>query len=118
MATNTYKIQDKKFTGRNFFSLLDRDVPLTAVVHVRFLPQIFFLCLISVVYIWSGHQAEKRLKAIAKLEVQVEDLRADFTTLKAGYKYASKQSEVIKKAVKIGLLESKEPPYKIIVEKP
>jgi cell division protein FtsL len=119
MASNTYKLPGKKSASGSFFSLLDKVFPmdesLAQAIHVRFLPQIIFVCLLSVIYIGSRHHAEKRIRTISRLETQVEDMRADFTTLKAEYKYASKQSEVAKKAAKLGLVESKESPYKIIV---
>ena len=118
MATNTYKIPGKSKSG-GFFSAVEKflriDQSLTSVIHVRFLPQIIYVSFLCVIYIGSRHYAEKKIRAISKLEVQVEDLRADFTTLKADYKYASKQSEVAKSASRLGLVESKTPPYKIIV---
>ena len=43
----------------------------------------------------------------------MEDLRADYTTLKADFMYESKQSEVAKRAEKLGLKESKESPILI-----
>jgi hypothetical protein len=46
----------------------------------------------------------------------VEDLRADFTTLKADVMFSSKQSEVARRVKPLGLKESVKPPYKIIVE--
>lgn len=119
MATNTYKIPGKTANRGGIFSLLEKflriDESLTQVIHVRFLPQILFISALCVVYIGSRHYAEKKIRAISALETQVEDLRADFTTLKADYMYASKQSEVAKKARPLGLVESMEPPFKIIV---
>lgn len=122
MAINTYKIPGKTATGRgSFFTALDKLLPwdesMAQVIHVRFLPQILFICVICVIYIGSRHHAEKRIRTINKLESQVEDLRADFTTLKADYKYASKQSEVAKKAKILGLTESEVSPYKITLKK-
>lgn len=120
MSTNTYKIPEKSTGGGSFFTWLDRFIPmdeaLAQVIHVRFLPQILFICTLCVIYIGSRHYAEKKIRAISALETQVEDMRADFTTLKADYKYASKQSEVAKKAKALGLEESEKSPYKIIVK--
>ncbi|MEQ8474513.1 MAG: FtsL-like putative cell division protein [Marinoscillum sp.] len=119
MATNTYKIPGKSSKSGGFFSLLDKILPMdesiAEVIHVRFLPQIVFICVLCVAYIGSRHYAEKKIRAIDHLETSVEDLRADFTTLKADYMYASKQSEVAKKAASLGLKESDVSPYKIIV---
>lgn len=99
--------------------MLDRILPMdeaiSQVIHVRFLPQILFISVLCVFYIGSRHYAEKKIRAINKLEIQVEDLRADYTTLKADYNFASKQSEVAREAASLGLRESHVSPYKIVV---
>ena len=56
-----------------------------------------------------------KIRTIGTLETAVEDLRADFHTLQADYMYDSKQSEVAKKAARIGLSESDVSPYKIVI---
>ncbi|MFT5864017.1 MAG: cell division protein FtsL [Flavobacteriales bacterium] len=117
MAINTYKIPGKT-NSEGFFSLLEKflriDQSLSQVIHVRFLPQIMFVCAMSVLYIGNRHWADKKIRTIHQLEVQVQDLRADYTTLRADYKFSSKQSEVAKQAEQLGLYESDVPPYKII----
>jgi len=121
MATNTYKIPTKSSDRGSVFSAIGRflsvDESLSSVIHLRFLPQILFVCLLCVIYIGSRHHAEKKIRSIGKLETQVEDLRADFTTLKADFKYESKQSEVAKKAAALGLSESPSSPYKVVIPK-
>lgn len=124
MAGNTYKIPAKTSkaggSGSSFFTTIEKlvsmDDSLTQVIHVRFLPQILFIVTLCIIYIGSRHYAEKKIRAINKLENQVEDLRADFTTLKADYMYESKQSEVARKAKELGLAESDEPPFKIVIQ--
>jgi len=120
MATNTYRLPGKKNRQGGFFSLLDKilkiDEDLQDVLHIRFLPQILFVCFLAVLYIGSRHYAEKKIRNITNLEREVEDLRADYTTLKADYMFASKQSEVAKKAKEIGLIDSKETPEIIVVK--
>ncbi|HCX20765.1 MAG: hypothetical protein CMB80_24405 [Flammeovirgaceae bacterium] len=120
MATNTYKIPGKSTArGKGFFSLLDKVLPMDEsigeVIHLRFLPQILFVAVLCVIYIGSRHYAEKKIRTIGTLETAVEDLRADFHTLQADYMYDSKQSEVAKKAARIGLSESDVSPYKIVI---
>ena len=119
MAVNTYKRSEKRKKS-SFFGWLHRllqiDESYEEVIHVRFLPQIFFIAVLSVLYIANRHSAEKKVRAINQLEVQVEDLRADFTTLKASYMFASKQSEVAKRAKRIGLADNSNSPILISVE--
>jgi hypothetical protein len=47
----------------------------------------------------------------------VEDLRADYTTLKSDLMFSSKQSEVARKVKEYGLKETLTPPYKVVVNK-
>lgn len=119
MAVNTYK-QSEKRKKNSFFGWLNRLLQIEEsyeqVIHVKFLPQILFLSFLCVLYIANRHSAEKKVRSIAKLEVQVEDLRADYTTLKASYMFASKQSEVAKRAKLIGLTDNRNSPILISVE--
>ena len=120
MGINTYKIPSKAGReGNGFFTLFDKvlrmDQSLSEVIHIKFLPQILFLSALCILYIGNRHHAEKQVRTINRLEVVVADLRADYTTLKADYKFSSKQSEVAKQAANIGLKESDVPPFKIIL---
>lgn len=119
MATNTYKLPNNEPTG--IFSWLEKflriDSTMAEVIHVRFMPQILFITLLSVVYIGNRHLAEKKIRNITQLETQVNDLRADFTSLKSAYMLAGKQSEVAREAKRIGLSEAKEAPIKVRLTK-
>lgn len=84
---------------------------------IRYIPHIFFLTLMGIVYIGNIHYADRNTRKADRLKREVDDLRADYTTLKAEYMYASKQSEVSAKVVGQGLIESSVPPYKIVVGK-
>lgn len=116
MAENTYKLPQREERG-GLFRLINRflrmDSSMSEVIHVRFLPQILFLSFLCLLYIGNRHYAEKKIRSINELEVQVEDLRADYTTLKAEFMFESKQSEVAKRAADLGLKESKESPILI-----
>ena len=116
---NTFKIQKNKQEGGSIFSRMERVLKMEGIFEkglpVKYLPKIMFLTGALIMYIGNSHHAEKMIRNIGKLEVQVEDLRADFTTLKADYMYARLQSEVAKKTKIIGLEESSEPPMKIIM---
>jgi len=71
---------------------------------------------LGILYIGNGHYAENVIRRINTAQKQVQDLRADYHTLKADYMFDSKQSEVASKVKKSGLHESSEPPVKIIAE--
>lgn len=119
MANNTYKLPESQ--GSGLFGWLDRflriDATISQVIHVRFLPQILFVTLLSVFYIGNRHYADKTIREITVLEREVDELRADYMTLKADYMLATKRSEVAGNARKIGLQKSEVPPLKILVPK-
>ena len=120
MASNTYKSsQGNRSGGRSFFTLLENVINVEKIfdkgLPIQFLFPILFSTILGIIYIGNLHYAEKNIRKINKLRIEVEDLRADYTTLKADYMYTSKQSEVAKKAAALGLQESMEPPYKIVI---
>lgn len=75
------------------------------------------MAFLALVYIWSNHRSENIIRQIETVQQEVEDLRADVTTLEAVYMYGTKQSEVVKKVGPLGIDEIEEPPMKIIVKK-
>jgi hypothetical protein len=113
MLSNKFKIKGKTEGGRNsIFSLFEKLINIDSV-PVRYIPQIIFVSLMGIIYIGNSHYTEKTIKRIARLQVEVEELRADYTSSKADYMIESKQSEVAKKIVDLGLEESMKPPFKI-----
>ncbi len=85
---------------------------------VRFVPYILYFTIIGLFYIGNSHYAERMIRKRNQLEREVKDLRANYTTLKAGYMLDSKQSEVAKRVKHLGLVESDTPPYKIMITEP
>jgi hypothetical protein len=83
---------------------------------VKYVPRILFLTVILIFYIGNTHFSERIVRRIDKLKVEVENIRADYTTLKADLMFASKASEVAKRVAPMGLEESLTPPTKIIVK--
>jgi hypothetical protein len=122
MGENKLKIERKepRSAGPSVFSGLEKRLRLETYFEdgfpVKYLPKILFGMFLSLVYISNTHYAEKTTRAINKAQSEVEDLRADFTTLKADVMFASKQSEVARRVKALGLKESMKPPFKIIVE--
>jgi hypothetical protein len=119
MSTNTFKIR-KEQKGGSVFSKLENLLKLDAAfesgIPVRFVPHILFIAFIGLFYIGNSHYAERNVRKIDALEKDVEDLRADYTTLKADYMFAGKQSEVAKNIARKGIKESLRPPEKIMIK--
>jgi len=107
--------------GLSIFNLLERYTKMDAFFQdglpVKYLPQVLFGMLIVLFYIGNTHYAERTIRKIDKVKRETEDLRADYTTLKSDYMEASKQSEVARNVLPLGLEESKTPPFQVIVKK-
>ena len=125
MATNTYKRPIKKTETKrkqvNFFRFIETYMSLGGIFEqglpIRYIPHILFLTFLGIVYIGNIHYAEKNIRKVNRLKREVDDLRADYTTIKAEYMSSSKQSEVAGKVARRGLIESSTPPYKIVIGK-
>ena len=103
-STKSTKSNEKKGLFSNLNEYLHVDESTKKVIHVRFLSQIILILILCLLYISNHYETKKKMRTINKLEAQVEDLRADFTTLKASFMIESKQSEVTKRAKKLGLI--------------
>lgn len=126
MAENKLRIELKKSAGSSsngtsVFSGLEKKLKLESYFEegfpVQHLPKIIFVMTLGLFYIGNTHYAEKTVRKINHVQTEVEDLRADYTTMKSDLMFASKQSEVARKVKQYGLEESLNPPFKIVVEK-
>jgi hypothetical protein len=120
MANNTYKGKSNFSKSReSIFSwiqhILNVDNLMVEGIPLKYIPQILFVTFITIFYIGNNHYAEKTTRRIEQLETEVEELRADYTSLKANYMFSSKQSEVAKKVLDLGLEENDTPPEKIVI---
>lgn len=108
---------EKKPSGRGVFSIVDKYIPIGNLFNdglpVQYIPKVLFFSFMMMLYIANAHYADKLVRKTSKMNSEVNDLRADYTTLKADLMYKSKQSEVAKQVESIGLEESTEPPIKI-----
>ncbi|MCU0416029.1 MAG: FtsL-like putative cell division protein [Cytophagaceae bacterium] len=121
MATNDYKepkvkepIVEKKATNKGLFSTLGKYTSFGKAfedgVPVQYVPYILYFAVLLLLYISNAHNGDRLVRRINKMKTEVNDLRADFTTLKADLMFKSKQSEVAKTVTSIGLVESTTPP--------
>ena len=110
---------DQPSVAGSLFGRVERvfriDTSFERGLPTRFVPYILYFTIVGMFYIGNSHYAERMIRRMDQLEREVEDLRANYTTLKASYMYESKQSQVAKRARKLGLEESATPPYKIIM---
>ncbi len=123
MSENRFRVKSHAGTlsgGFSIFSAIERSLKLETYFEegfpVHYLPKILFVLALGLVYIGNTHYAEQTVRKIQTLQVEVEDLRADYTTLKADLMYSSKQSAVAKRVKPFGLEESLTPPTKVVVE--
>lgn len=116
---NKFKIKQGE-AKESAFSKLEKYLKLDSAFEtgmpVKFLPHILFITTIGIFYIGNSHYAEKTVRSIDRLKSEVDDLRAEYTTLKANQMLGEKQSEVARKVKKLGIEESLKPPKKIVVK--
>lgn len=72
-----------------------------------------FLALLTIIYIYNGHYAEKTIKDINRNAKQLKELQYEFKTVKGELMMKGKQSELAKAVEKMGLKELKVPPLVI-----
>lgn len=129
MSQNTFKKKLKKSNApksgpassrKTIFTWMEEKLNITPFigegVPVQLVPPVGFIALLALIYIWSNHRAENMVRKIEKAQQEVEDLRADVTTLEAEYMLSSMQSEVAKRVASQGIIELSEPPIKIEIE--
>ena len=113
-----YKADNRPKESFSLFKWIDHSLGLDKIFEngfpLRFVPHVLYLTCIGLFYIGNTHYSDRINRSFDKLKVEVDDLRTDYATLKAQYMFESKQSEVAKKVMKLGLEESNKPPYKIV----
>lgn len=122
MAVNTVKQvkSSQKEESRTIFSMIENKMRLDRMfedgIPVKFIPRILFVTAILIFYIGNTHYAERTVRRTDKMKREVENIRADFTTMKAEHMFSTKASEIAKKVAPMGLQESLTPPSKVIVK--
>lgn len=112
----------------SLFNWLNKFLPLDKVFgekgpgHEELLPVKYFyyfawVVLLLVAYERIGFQSEEYVRKSIKLNKEVDDLRAEYTSTQAEYMKSKKQSVVTEKVKDSGLIENLTPPKKIIIKK-
>jgi len=79
------------------------------------LPFVFFLVVVSICYISYGYYAEKTVKQMSILEMEVKDLKSQNLTLQSKLELKKQQSSVATSIAGMELPESVIPPFKIYI---
>jgi len=77
---------------------------------VKQVPFFLFLTALAVVYIFNGHYADKTIRKINRTAKEVKELKYEYIPVKSKVMYQSKQSELVKVVVPLGLKELTESP--------
>lgn len=121
MASNTFKVRGGGKREFSIFAVLEEKLRLGSLFReglpVGYLPRVLFAAMLCLLYIANNHWAERMVRKIDALEVEVEEMRADYISHKAEYMFAGKQSEVSKRVRKLGLTESMTPPVQITIRR-
>jgi restriction endonuclease len=101
---------DEKRQGKTWRNVLDSFSYELIVRNIYFL---LFLACLGIVYITNNHFAEKNVRNLNKKQRELKELRWKHIDAKTRYMFQSKQSEVIRNSVPLGLKELMAPPYRI-----
>jgi hypothetical protein len=77
------------------------------------IPFLLFLAMLTVVYIYNGHYAEKKIKDINRTASALKELQYEYKTLKSELMFMQKQSEVVRLAKPMGFTETTVPPVRL-----
>lgn len=89
---------------------------LTRENFVRNMPFLFFVVGLMVAYIGYGYYAERTVRDLHKVGMELKEVRSDYISKRAELEHREQQSKVADDIKGLGLKESKVPPFKIEVE--
>lgn len=109
----------KKTKRRNYLKEIAEGSILTNDFFVSNLSFMFFLAFFGIIYIGNSYHAEKMVRKTKKLEQEIKKLQPEAIAISSELMQQSNQSEVARllKEKNLDLIESREPPVKIVVEK-
>ncbi|MCB0738530.1 MAG: hypothetical protein KDC92_13520 [Bacteroidetes bacterium] len=76
----------------------------------KWLPFILFMSALAFFYISNRLKAEKQVRYLNKLQVEIRDIEADYHTLKSEIARQTQRSNITEKATDIGLIIPKKKP--------
>lgn len=82
----------------------------------KWLPFVLFLTVLALAYIANRIRTEEQVSDLNELQEELQDIKADYHTLKAEVAEKTKRSVVTKKAKKLGLVIPEEQPKVIALD--
>ncbi len=82
----------------------------------RIMPFIFFLMGLSLVYIANSYVAERTIRDIDKTSKDIKELRSEYISVKSELMFKSRQSQVAKEVLPLGVKHLTVPPKKIVLK--
>ncbi|KAB7732133.1 hypothetical protein F5984_07950 [Rudanella paleaurantiibacter] len=83
---------------------------------IRNIDRILWITMLLIIYIGLTHNAERLVRRIQRAKIELDELRAQYTTLQADFMKSGKQSELSKRVAPLGLTDSQTPPRKLVVK--
>lgn len=83
---------------------------------IPLLKKVFFVAGLILIYIYYTMMAESKIHRIESTKIELEEIRADYTTQKADYMKVGKQSYLATAMKKYKLEVSLIPPTKVVIE--
>jgi hypothetical protein len=108
------KAKSGENTARNFIRFVNVFGYFDRKAVMSFMPYLFFMFLLALVYIGNSYYAEKTIRDIDRTEKEIRELRAEFITARSELMYRSKLTEVASAIQVKGVKESTVAPRKII----
>jgi hypothetical protein len=124
MGANTFKevkeniqpgqVQESEFP-RKMAKIFDLFGGITKEQVMSWMPFIFFLTFLALIYISNSYYAEKNIRKMDKISSELKEFRSLYLTSKSNLMVKSKQSEVATQLELSGVKESIVPPKKIVI---
>ncbi|WP_020597110.1 FtsL-like putative cell division protein [Spirosoma panaciterrae] len=118
-VTQQQKKQRRKLklaTWLNDFIGLDRLFGEDNAWPIHHIDRILWVTTLLILYIGLNHNAERLVRRIQRTQIQVDELRSQYTVLQADLDKSGKQSEISKRVAALNLSDSQTPPHKIVVK--
>lgn len=79
----------------------------------RAIPYLGYLTILAIIYISNSYYAEKTLRKIERINIELKELQFQYISSKSELMYHSKLTEIAKRVNNTGLKETTIPPFKI-----